>query len=112
MSLLNKKDDDGLNLSSSWILVYSDMITIILCFFIIFFVTSSRENSFLSDIKNKLGNKVSSLEEESEKLKDYNLEHIKENKNLENKANSLAEELFKLKDIETDVQTSDEEFIK
>lgn len=112
MSLLNKRDDDELNLSGSWILTYSDMVTIVLCFFIIFFVTSSRENSLLSDIKNKLGNKVSTLEEESEKLRDYNLDLIKANKDLENKANSLAEELFKLKDIKKDMKTSNEEFIK
>lgn len=107
----NKFKNEELDISSSWILTYSDMVTIILCFFIIFFVTSANENSLLYQIKDKLNSKVDVLETEKEKLESEYEDLAKENEVLQKTNITLAEELFKLKNIEQDLNTSNEDFI-
>lgn len=110
---------EELDLSGNWMLTYSDMVTIVLCFFIIFFVTSANENSVLYEIKEKLDGKLNVLETEKEQLMndkeqledDYE-DLTKKNQMLKNKNISLAEELFQLKNIVEDVNTSNEEFIE
>lgn len=92
------------DMSSSWMIIYSDMITIILCFFIIFFVISAEENSLLYDLKNTLQNKVSELNTEVGQLSDAN-------KKLEEEKHTLSQQIFNLTNIEQEVNTSDEEFI-
>lgn len=82
--------------TSHWMITYSDMITIVLCFFIIFFTFSSSENSALYEVRNSLMTKVNELHDENKKLKE--------------EKKSLSEELFNLKNID-DVETSNEDFI-
>jgi len=85
------------DISSYWMITYSDMITIILCFFIIFFTFSAEEISALYTVKDSLINEVSKLSNENIKLKE--------------EKKSLSQELFSLKNVETDLNTSNEEFI-
>lgn len=85
------------DISSHWMITYSDMITIILCFFIIFFTFSAEEISALHTVKDSLVNKVNKLSNENTKLKE--------------EKKSLSEELFNIKNIDTDLDTSNEEFI-
>ncbi|WP_432403325.1 OmpA/MotB family protein [Wukongibacter sp. M2B1] len=89
--------DHDYDVSSHWMITYSDMITIILCFFIIFFTFSAEEISALYTVKDSLINKVDMLSSENIKL-------------AEERA-SLSEELFQIKNAETDLNTSSEEFI-
>lgn len=56
--------------SSSWLITYSDMVTIILCFFIVFFISSAEEASFLEIIKESLASEVEELNQENEILKE------------------------------------------
>ncbi|WP_053954928.1 OmpA/MotB family protein [Inediibacterium massiliense] len=91
------KDQYDIDISTNWLITYSDMITIILCFFIIFFSLNAKEMSMLTEIKDSLSKKVSTLTSENEKLKE--------------ERNSLAAKLFGLTDIEKDVVTSKEDFI-
>lgn len=56
--------------SSSWLITYSDMITIVLCFFIVFFIYSAEEASFLQLIKESLASEVEELNQENEMLKE------------------------------------------
>ncbi|SKC45990.1 OmpA/MotB family protein [Maledivibacter halophilus] len=85
------------DVSSHWMITYSDMITIILCFFIIFFTFSAEEISSLSTVKDSLMNKVDKLSSENTKLKE--------------EKKSLSEKLFNIKNVDTDLNTSNEEFI-
>lgn len=86
-----------MDLSTSWLITYSDMITIMLCFFIIFFTMAAKETTMLSEIKNNLSTKITALADENKKLKVE-----KEN---------LATKLFNLTNIEKDMNTSKEDFI-
>ncbi|MCT4592926.1 MAG: OmpA family protein [Anaeromicrobium sp.] len=88
-------DDD---FSSNWLITYSDMVTIILCFFIIFFNLSEEKTNMLYSMKNALKEEVATLSEENNKLKTTN--------------KNLSVELFNMKNIERDIHTSEEEFIK
>lgn len=54
----------------SWLITYSDMITIILCFFIVFFTFTAEEASMLETIKESLTSQVDGLNQENEKLKE------------------------------------------
>lgn len=85
------------DISSYWMITYSDMITIILCFFIIFFTFSAKEISALYTVKDSLTTKVNKLSDENTKLKE--------------EKQSLSQELFNLKNVDTDLDTSNEEFI-
>lgn len=55
---------------SSWLITYSDMVTIILCFFIIFFIFTAEEVSFLETIKDSLTSELTLVNKENEKLKE------------------------------------------
>ncbi|MDR5659297.1 flagellar motor protein MotB [Serpentinicella sp. ANB-PHB4] len=94
-----KKDKKNykLELSNNWIITYSDMITIVLCFFIIFFVLTAEENSVLSQVKNTLANEVDDLSDKVDELSSENEE--------------LSQKLFGLTNIEEDMNQSSEEFI-
>ncbi|WP_051531351.1 OmpA/MotB family protein [Clostridiisalibacter paucivorans] len=96
---------DSLDIPSYWMITYSDMITIILCFFIVFFVLSANENSLLYEVKKSLTNKIGSLETKNEKL-------VNENKKLLEDKVELANKLFNLKNIEEDMGEFQEGFIK
>lgn len=87
----------------SWMITYSDMITILMCLFIMFFVMSAKENTKLSEIKDDLNAKVDGLEIVNEELNNENKELIEENQ-------SLSMTLFQITDLE-ELETSDEEFI-
>ncbi len=112
MRFFNNYKNEEIDISSNWILTYSDMVTIVLCFFIIFFVTSANENSILYEIKQNLNSKVNILESEKESLENDYESLTKENEKLQKQNITLAEELFKLKNIEEDVNSSNEEFIE
>lgn len=55
--------------SNSWLITYSDMVTIILCFFIVFFISTAEEASFLELIKESLTSEVEELNLANEQLK-------------------------------------------
>lgn len=69
MDLKNFSNDNVTDYGKSWLITYSDMITLILCFFIIFFTFSAEEASMLENIKDSLSEEVKELSEENEKLK-------------------------------------------
>ncbi len=60
--------ENKIDYSASWLITYSDMITIILCFFIVFFTFSAKENSMLHEIKNTLDQENKALKDEQESL--------------------------------------------
>jgi chemotaxis protein MotB len=93
----DQTEHDEIDLSTGWLITYSDMITIMLCFFIIFFTMAAKETTVLSEIKNNLSTKITALADENKKL-----QIEKEN---------LATKLFDLTNIENDVNTSKEDFI-
>lgn len=108
----SKNNHDDFDISSNWILTYSDMVTIILIFFIIFFVTSASENSVLYEVKQQLNDKVGVLQSEKSKLEGDYENLSQENEKLQEQNITLAQELFQLKNIEEDIDTSDEDFIE
>lgn len=113
MKFQNRNNNqDDFDVSSNWILTYSDMITIILIFFIIFFITSANENSVLYEIKQQLDSKVGDLETEKSKLEEDYDDLTQKNENLEEQNVTLAQELFQLRNIEEDINTSNEDFIE
>lgn len=65
----NKKKQE-LELSNSWIITYSDMITIMLCFFIVFFIIADNESHSLQQMKVLLSAQVENLQEENLQLKE------------------------------------------
>lgn len=79
--------------SNSWLITYSDMVTIILCFFIIFFIFTAEEASFLELIKESLTSEVEELNEKNEKLKE-------EKQTLAEEKDSLASLLLKNEGVE------------
>ncbi|WXR60597.1 flagellar motor protein MotB [Peptostreptococcaceae bacterium AGR-M142] len=93
-------DDNEIEIEGidSWLITYSDMITIILCFFILFFYYSEGQVSILSEVKDSLSTKVESLQKENQELKQDN--------------EKLSSVLFDIKDIEEDLKTSNKDFIK
>ncbi|MFZ5967286.1 MAG: OmpA family protein [Bacillota bacterium] len=97
MNTDHDKNPYEMEFSNNWLITYSDMITIILCFFIVFFTYSSQEISALYDTKNALTDQISQLHAQNQKLKTE-----KEN---------LAAQLFGLTNIEKDIKTSKEDFI-
>ena len=113
MKFQNKsKAHEDFDISSTWILTYSDMVTIILIFFIIFFVTSANENSVLYQVKQELGSRVDQLQSEKLEIEGDYQSLTEENQMLEEQNINLAQELFQLKNIEEDMNTSNEEFIQ
>lgn len=99
---LQEQEDD---LTGSWIITYSDMITILTCLFIMFFVMSANENTVLSKIKEDLSDQVDVLEEENQNLNSQNQDLLKENQR-------LAMSLFEIDDFGENLGESDEKFIK
>lgn len=73
MKIMNSKNFNKryeVDYSGSWLITYSDMITIVLCFFIVFFTFTAEEASMLETIKESLTSKVDGLSQENEKLKE------------------------------------------
>lgn len=70
MNSNNFKKKYEVDYSNSWLITYSDMITIILCFFIVFFTFTAEEASLLENIKESLTTEVEGLNQENEKLKE------------------------------------------
>lgn len=104
MSSNYKKDRHEMDFSSNWLITFSDMITIILCFFIIFFSLTAKEVSFLTTIRDSLSAEVEGLNTQVNKLH-------QENEKLKVEKESLAQKLFQLGDLEADMKTSKEDFI-
>jgi len=82
---------------NSWLITYSDMITIVLCFFILFFTFTAEEASLLKHMKDTLAAEVEDLSYENQQLKE--------------EKESLAELLFGLENIEEEIHGTTEEFI-
>lgn len=70
MNTKNSNKRHEMEYSNNWLITYSDMITIILCFFIVFFTMTAEEASFLESIKEGLAIEVEDLSEENIKLKE------------------------------------------
>lgn len=70
MNSNNSKKREEMDYGNSWLITYSDMITIILCFFIVFFTFTAEEASLLEKIKDNLTTEVEGLNQENEKLKE------------------------------------------
>lgn len=70
---MNSKDFNKrheMEYGNSWLITYSDMVTIILCFFIVFFTMTTEEASLLESIKENLTTEVEELSQENLKLKE------------------------------------------
>lgn len=109
MKIMNSKNFNKryeVDYTGSWLITYSDMITIVLCFFIVFFTFTAEEASMLEVIKEGLTSKVDGLSQENEKLKEekdslYSL-LLEENHNLDSsvslidflKENNLMESVY------------------
>ncbi|WDV47281.1 flagellar motor protein MotB [Clostridiaceae bacterium M8S5] len=97
----NKNRED--EFENYWMITYSDMITIVLCFFILLFTLTSNESSLLSQIKTSLNIKLEELENENSKL-------LKSNKVLSEVNKNLIKNIFQ---TNTDKgEGPDEDFIK
>lgn len=82
-----------IELSNSWIITYSDMITIMLCFFIVFFILADNESHSLQKMKVLLSDQVENLQEENIQLKE--------------ERNELAQKIFGVEDFEDEQQAHD-----
>lgn len=102
MNLNNNKRED---VENYWMVTYSDMITIVLCFFIVLFTISTNETSLLNQIKVALDSKVNLLEDENSRLSRNNEQLTKEKE-------SLLVKLFQTTNIEDEIDNSNEDFIK
>lgn len=80
----HEDNDFEIETSDTWLITYSDMITIVLCFFIIFFSLTAKEVSMLNEATKELSEQVTSLDKENKDLKNQkqelkkNLESLKE----------------------------------
>jgi chemotaxis protein MotB len=83
--------------NNNWLITYSDMITILLCFFIIFFLFTSEELTSLHTVKESLNNQLDVLSNE--------------NKNLKMKNENLAAQLFGLHKNGTDPTATSDDFM-
>ena len=70
MNTNNSNKRHEMEYGNSWLITYSDMITIILCFFVVFFTLTTEEASLLEGIKEGLATEVEDLSEENLKLKE------------------------------------------
>lgn len=68
MNTNNSNKRHEMEYGNSWLITYSDMITIILCFFVVFFTMTAEEASLLETIKESLTTEVEDLSEENLKL--------------------------------------------
>lgn len=93
-----------IELSNSWMITYSDMITIMLCFFIVFFMLTATETDTLQQLQLRLTARVGELDQEVGRL------HI-ENTRLETEKQRLSMQLFGVNNLRRDMSTSREEFI-
>lgn len=69
MNTNNSNKRHEMEYGNSWLITYSDMITIILCFFVVFFTMTTEETSLLETIKQSLTTELEDLSEENLKLK-------------------------------------------
>lgn len=96
--------DKEIELSNSWMITYSDMITIMLCFFMVFFILSATETDTLQQLQLRLTAQVSDLDQEVGRL-------TMENTRLQTEKQQLAQSLFGINDLKQDVSHSREDFI-
>ena len=68
MNMNNSNKRHEMEYGNSWLITYSDMITIILCFFILFFTMTAEEASLLETIKESLTTEIEDLSEKNIKL--------------------------------------------
>jgi len=98
----NQEPLEDQDYGSTWLITYSDMVTIILCFFIIFFMINAEELSVLSHLKEDLAVEVEELTVEVE-------EATSEAEHLSDENLRLAEENVYLTDSMEDLKTALEE---
>lgn len=97
---MNSKDNSHkyeMEFDNNWLITYSDMITILLCFFIIFFLFTSEELTSLHTVKESLNNQLDILSNE--------------NKDLKMKNENLAAQLFGLHKNGKDPTASSDDFM-
>lgn len=87
------QDKHELEITNSWMITYSDMITIMLCFFIVFFIISDNESHSLQQMKTMLSAQVEDLQEENIQLKE--------------ERNKLAQKIFGIDDFEEEHEARD-----
>ena len=101
---VGEAQDKEIELSNSWMITYSDMITIMLCFFMVFFILSATESDTLQQLQMRLTAQVSDLDQEVGRL-------TMENTRLQTEKQQLAQSLFGLNNLNQDVSHSREDFI-
>ena len=94
-----------LELSNSWIITYSDMITIMLCFFMAFFILSSGETDALHELRLRLTAQVDDLDRQVDRL-------MSENTRLHEEKQLLAQRLFGMETLQQDPAQSRESFMR
>lgn len=101
---VGETQDKEIELSNSWMITYSDMITIMLCFFMVFFILSATETDTLQQLQLRLTAQVSDLDQEVGRL-------TMENTRLQTEKQQLAQSLFGISDLQQDASHSREDFI-
>lgn len=101
----DSKQDQEIELANSWMITYSDMITIMLCFFMVFFILSASETDALQDLRLRLTSQVDDLDQEVGRL-------TMENTRLQAEKAQLAQSLFGLSSLQQDMSHSREDFIQ
>ncbi len=101
---VGESQDKEIELSNSWMITYSDMITIMLCFFMVFFILSATETDTLQQLQMRLTARVSNLDQEVDRL-------TMENTRLETEKQQLAQSLFGVNNLKENATNSREDFI-
>ncbi len=100
----NQNQDKEIELSNSWMITYSDMITILLCFFMVFFILSATETDTLQELQLRLTTQVSDLDQEVNRL-------TMENTQLQQEKQLLTQNLLGVSTLTQGVSGSREDFI-
>lgn len=96
--------DHEIELSNNWLITYSDMITIMLCFFMVFFIFSAGESDALNELRLRLTAQVDDLDREVGRL-------TVENSRLLQEKQLLSQHLFGINHLQQDMSHSREDFI-
>ncbi|SMP65053.1 OmpA/MotB family protein [Anoxynatronum buryatiense] len=96
--------DYEIELSNNWLITYSDMITIMLCFFMVFFILSASESDTLQELRLRLTAQVDDLDREVGRL-------TMENSRLLQEKQLLSQHLFGINHLQQDLSHSREDFI-
>ncbi|NBG89631.1 OmpA/MotB family protein [Isachenkonia alkalipeptolytica] len=97
----DRESQEEQDYGSTWLITYSDMVTIILCFFIIFFMVNAEELTVLSHLNEDLTEEVEEMATEVEE-KSATVDHLSdENLRLEEEKQDL---LASLENLQSELQ--------